>query len=281
MITAQICGQEIAKANNNILPEFCNFSEVHSWNRTSGSGNAIITNNIGGRHSYYGLGSCELNFTGTSEVAFNSGGSEMTTVIQRDGKYVLSYAFDKSDITSDITFTVEFFVNGTLYSQNTILQNLYSTSGFVDGQWTCYYQSILLEYGDIITFSFKAQSDTIGAKLWFDRLKLEIDDRGSGYPTIYSEAPLATIEEENTITVGLIPTGESVTITASITGARINNSSKRNVVMTYPSELITLGLVVSDVTLTADNVAKFVIFNPTGSDVTPTADGIYNLKIVR
>lgn len=276
-----ICTNEVAKASNNILPEFCNFNDVFSWNKTSGGSNANIINNIGGRRSYYGIGAVEIEFIGTAEVAFNSGGTQTNTVIQRDGRYLLSYAFDKTDVSSDITYTVNVYVNGTLFAQNTIVQNLYNTSGFEDGLWNCYFQSFDLEYGDVVSFGFIAQSDTIGSKVYLDRFKLEIDDRGSGLPTIYTEAPLAVIEEENTITVGLIPTLETVTINASITGAKIADSTRRYVLMVYPLELITLGLVVSEVTLTADNVAKFTILNPTSGDITPTPSSIYNLKIIR
>lgn len=281
MVTGVICSEEVAKSSNNVLKEFCNFNKVFTWNKTSGGSNATIINNIGGRQSYYGLGAVSINFTGTGEVSFNSGGSDMSSIVQRTGNYILSYAFNKTDISSDITFTVEMYVNSALQPENTITQNLYSTSGFIDNQWNVYFQNVYLEYGDVIDFAFKAQSDTTSCYLYFDRMKLEIDDKGNGLPTIYTEAPLEVIEEENTITVPTITNNASTTITASLTGAKLNESDKSYVVMKYPQELNDLGLIVGYPSIYADNVIKFQIHNHTGGSVTPTADGIYNLKVVR
>ena len=280
MITGVILENEIAKASNNVLSEFCNFNKLFIWNKPTGGTNAAITNDVLGRRAYYGLGCVKIDFSGTSEVTFNSGGSYMSKVIQKTGNYLLSYAFNKTDATSDIVFTVELYVNGTLYPANTIQQDLYNTSGFVDGRWNTYFQNVSLAYGDVIDFTFRVQSDTTACQLYFDRLKLEIDDKGGNTPTIYTEAPLDIIEEENTIDVGNITTLGTITVTAALTGARVAESDKRNVVMTFPNALITSGLIVSEPLITADNEVKFNIYNPTVADINP-ADGVYNFKIVR
>lgn len=280
MITGAICQQEVPKASNNVLNEFCNFNDLFTWTKTAGGANANITNDILGRHAYYGLGSLKIDFTGTSQVSFNAGGTQMSKVIQRSGNYILSYAFDKSHTTSNVVFIVEMYVNGSLYAQNTITQDLYNTSGFVDNQWNTYFQNFALNYGDVVDFAFKAQSDTTGVQVYFDRFKLEVDDRGSGYPTIYTEAPLDIIEEENTITVGAILAGATRLVTASLTGAKINNE-RQFVIMNTPPEWTTLGLVVSVPVVSADNVVKFNIYNPTLATVTPTPNVAYNLKVVR
>ena len=280
MITGVICNQEIAKASNNILSEFCNFNKLTTWSKTAGGSNATITNDILGRRAYYGLGCVKIDFSGNSQVSFNSGGTQMQKIIQVTGDYILSFAFNKTDDTSDITFIVEVYVNGTLYSNNTITQNLYNTSGFVDGQWNAYFQNLSFSYGDVVDFAFKVQSDTTACQLYFDRMKLEIDNKGGHTPTIYTEAPLDIIEEENTIDVGNITTLGRITVTGSITGARVAESDKRNVVMTFPNELVTAGLIVSEPLITSDNVVKFNIYNPTGADINP-ASRIYNFKIIR
>lgn len=281
MIQGIICTDEIAKASNNTLNEFCNFNDVFTWNKPSGGANATIINNIGGRQSYYGLGCVSLNFTGTSEVSFDAGGSDMQLVVQRTGNYILSYAFDKDDNNADINFTVEVYVNSVLQPNNTITQNLFDSSGFTNEKWNVYFQYLFLSYSDVIDFSFKAQSDTTACTLYFDRLKLEIDNKGFGLPTIYTEVPLAVIEEENTITVGAITANSSVEITASLTGALLTSSSKGYVAMKYPEELLTLGLVVGYPIITADNVVKFIIHNKSGGSITPTAMSIYNFKLIR
>lgn len=280
MILGAICTQEVAKTNNNLLNEFCNFNEVFSWNKISGGSNANITNDVLGRQAYKGLGCIKIDYTGTSEVYFDAGGTQMRKVIQKTDAFILSYAFRKSDPSADIIFTIEMYVNSSLYAQNTITQDLYNTSGFVEGQWNCFFQNFNFTYSDVIDFKFKTQSDTTGVQLYFDRFSLETDDRSNGFPTIYSEAPLTVIEEENTITVADILSGETVTVTASLTGAKINDS-RRYVIMDAPPELTALGLLISVPVVSADNVVKFNILNPTGSTVSLTPDSVYNLKIVR
>jgi hypothetical protein len=278
MAQGQICAQEVAKASNNVLNEFANFNKVFVWNIVDGAGNATVINNVGGRESYFGLGAVSIDFTGTSPITFDAGGSSMQRVIQKTGNYILSYAFNKSDETSDINFTVNLYVNSVLSASTTISQNLYFSSGFTDNQWNVYFQNVALEYGDVIDFSFTAQSDTTDCFLYFDRLKLELDDRGNGNPTIYTEAPLDIIEEENTLTIPEIAHNETYIVTASLTGCKLSDDY---IAMRYPSELNDLGLVVGYPSVYADNVVKFAIHNERGSAVTPTEDGIYNFKVIR
>lgn len=280
MRTGLICTQDIAKASNNVLNEFANFNKVFVWNKSSGGANATIINNIGGRNSYLGIGSVSLSFTGNGWVSFNSGGTHIQNIIQRDGNYLLSYAFAKSDSTSDINFIVEMYVNGVLQPNNTITQDLYDSSGFVNGQWNRYFQGVSLLYGDVVDFAFKAQSDTTACYLYFDGLKLELDDRGGGLPTIYTEAPLDVFDEENILTIPEIAAGGTYLVTGACTGAKLN-SNMSYVKVSYPAELVTLGLVVGEAVLTADNVVKFPILNPTGAPITPTPTSVYRIKVLR
>jgi hypothetical protein len=275
----QICTQERAIASNNVLPESANFNEVRSWNIPIGSENATVLNTVGANNAYYGIGACKINFLANGEVKFNTGDDSLNTVIGKDGNYILSYAFYKSDEFSDINFTVEVLVNDVV--THTITQNLYFSSGYTENQWNVYFQSFPLEYGDVVTFNFYAQSDTTACYLLFDRFKLELDDKGIDYPTIYTEAPLTVYEEENTITVGTIGSNSSVTITASLTGANPNDATRSYVLMKYPSELIDLGLEVGVPLVTAINEVKFIIHNHSGGSHTPEPDAIYNFKLMR
>lgn len=278
-MVGQICTQERAIASNNVLPESANFNEVRSWNIPIGSENATVLNTVGANNAYYGLGACKINFLANGEVKFNTGDDSLNTVIGKTGNYILSYAFNKSDEFSDINFTVEVLVNDVV--THTITQNLYFSSGFTDNQWNVYFQSFALEYGDVVTFNFYAQSDTTDCYLLFDRFKLELDDKGIDYPTIYTEAPLTVYEEENTITVGTIGSNSSVSITASLTGARPNDASRSYVVMKYPSELIDLGLEVGVPLVTANDTVKFIIHNHGGGSHTPEPDATYNFRLIR
>jgi len=204
---------QTAKASNNILTDFANFNEAFVWNKVSGGTNANILNNLS--KSYFGLGSCGITFLGTGEVKFNSGSSVMETVIHKTGTYKLSYYFDKSNNVADITFKVEVVVNGNVFDYNRIEQNL--ATNFENGKWNCYVQDLQLNDGDIVDFNFYAQCDTIGTVLLFDGLKLECDDRNlDNAPSIYTEAPILPYVEENTVTIGTINAGDSVTITGSL-----------------------------------------------------------------
>lgn len=278
-MVGQICTQERAIASNNILPESANFNEMRVWNIPIGSENATVLNTVGANNAYYGLGACKVNFLGNGEVKFNTGDDSLNTVIGKTGNYILSYAFFKSDEFSDINFTVEVLVNDAV--THTITQNLYFSSGYTENQWNVYFQSFPLTYSDVVTFNFYAQSDTTACYLLFDRFKLELDDKGIDYPTIYTEAPLTVYEEENTITVGTIGSNSSVTITASLTGANPNDATRSYVLMKYPTELIDLGLEVGVPLVTAMNEVKFIIHNHSGGSHTPEPDAIYNFKLVR
>lgn len=280
MIDGVICTQEIAKYSNNLLTEFCNFNRYHEWTKSAGGSNATIETLSLSRDVYAGVGAVSVNFTGTGQISFNAGGTQMRKSIVESGMHVLAYRFKKSDSLSSITFIVEMYVNGTLQPTNTITQDLYNSNGFVDDEYNTYFQNVYLENGDYIDFAFKVQSDTTDCNLYFDGLKLELSDRTNTSPTIYTEAPLDIIEEENTIDVGNIAAGAAVTVTAALTGARFSELDKHNVVMTYPVALITSGLIVGVPLVTADNVVKFIVYNPTVADINPTS-GIFNLKIVR
>lgn len=275
----QICNQEQPILSNNLLNEVANFNEQRTWNKPSGGSNATILNNVTGNRAYYGIGCVQISYLANGEVKFNTGDSSLQTAITNDGNYVLSYAFKKDDEFSDINFKVEVLING--FVTHEITQNLYFSSGFTEGKWNIYFQSFTLEAGDVVDFNFYTSSDTTACNLYFDRFKLELDDKGANFPTIYTEAPLDVIEEENTLTVGAIGGNSSVTVTASLTGARPNDPTRSYVLIKYPTELIDLGLQVGVPLVTANDTVKFIIHNHSGGSHTPEADAVYNFKILR
>jgi len=187
MINGQQTWNELAKANKNVLNNFCNFNDYYEWNTPTGGANATIITNITGLKSYYGEGAVGLNFTGTGEVSFNTGNDLLESTVTRTGMYTLSYAFFKENTTSNINFIVEMYVNGVLQPNNTITQTLHSSLGFVNDKWNLFYQNVFLVADDVVDFAFKATSNTTACYLYFDRLKLELANKGSGLPTMYSE----------------------------------------------------------------------------------------------
>jgi len=260
----------------NLLPIVANFNDIRTWNKVSGGSNAVITNTQG--RVYAGNKSVEIAFTGTGEVTFNTGDSSMEVFIEKTGQYILSYRFFKSDPASDITFKVNVYVNSVLYDVNIIEQNLYSTSGFTDGVWNAYTQVLNLNDGDIIDFSFTAQSDTTACQLHFDGMSLLFNDRELSPLNVYREAEIIerTIETEITLDVPNIPSNDTYTATVTFNEASVGDYIQ----IVPPYALIESGLMVGIPVATAENTVKFNIHNHSGSSVNP-ASGVYKLKTIK
>lgn len=171
----------------NLLTPFCSFDDDFSWNTVTGGSNAVVSNST--TRKFEGLRALRVDFTGTSEIVFNSGGTEMNFIAPKDGIYTMSARFLKElvDVTSDINVSLYLFKNGISSLDYDLTANLYQSSGFIDGVWNCYAQSINLLAGDVISFNFKANSDSIGAHFYIDGLKLEYNDRQLlAMPAIYT-----------------------------------------------------------------------------------------------
>ncbi len=260
----------------NLLPIVANFNDNFTWNKVSGGSNATITNTQS--RVYSGNKSVEMAFTGTGEVVFNTGDSAMEVFIEKTGQYILSYRFFKSDPSADITFKVNVYVNGVLYDQNIIEQNLYSTSGFTDGVWNAYTQVLNLNDTETIDFSFSVQSDTTACQLHFDAMSLLFNDRELSPLNVYRESVIIerTIETEVTLDVPSIPSNDTYTATVTFTDASVGDFIQ----LVPPFELIELGLMVGIPVATAENTVKFNIHNHSGGAINP-ASGIYKLKTIK
>jgi len=269
--------QETARYSDNLLNSFANFNSVFSWNIVSGGANVGTILNSS-TEKYAGLYAIKVPFIGTSEAVFNSGSSQMEKLIFKGGIHLLSYRFYKDDVDAEIIVKVQCYVNGILFTENTLEQTLSTTNGFVDGQWNTFYQEITLADSDVVDFAFSVQSDTTACNLYIDGLKLEKNDRGLSIPSVYSEVPIEVIEQENEITIPIITAGSSYVVTFDLQGATLTDSY---VSMKYPTDLITQNLLVGFPTITANDVGKFIVFNPTGSSSTAITDGIFNFKVVR
>jgi hypothetical protein len=177
---------EIPRASDNLLSQYANFNDLYTWNIVSGGANAVVENNS--ERKYIGNRSCLMTFTDTGIVKFNNQNGLGFTCAE-SGKYIFSFRLFKHDFdaTAGIVFKIETLVNGVVLSPYTLEVDAFTTSGFVDDTWNCYFQSIELQEDDVIDFNFYAQSDTIGAKLFFDGFKVELDDRNLGFPSYYTE----------------------------------------------------------------------------------------------
>ena len=260
----------------NLLPLFANFNDNFTWNPVSGGANATVENTPG--QVYAGNKSLTVSYTGTDEIIFNAGSSEMEVFIEQTGQYILSYRFFKSDATADIDFKVNVFVNGVLYPDNIITQNLYSSSGFTDGVWNAYTQVLNLEVSQTIDFSFSTNSDDTGHQLYFDGMSLLFNDRELALLNVYREVELITreIETIETINIPNILAGETHTQVITLTDIAIGDYIQ----ITYPAELISLGLIVGVPIASDINEISFIIFNPTAIAINP-ASGEYKFKTIK
>lgn len=173
--------------SENLLPNFCTFDTNHSWNIVSGGSNAVVESSTNRRFS--GERSVKITFLAiASEIVFDSGGTLMNFTAEKTGQYILSQRFfvDVSYSSDNPNFRCYTFVNGIAYTYTDFVSDLYSTSGFVNGEWNTYGQVLNLTAGDVVSFQFKAQCDTIGTVMYFDGFKAEYDDRNLGIPSIYS-----------------------------------------------------------------------------------------------
>ena len=264
---------ESPKYAENVLPFIANFDDEFTWNIVSGGLNGIVENSSTER--YAGKRSLKVAFTGTGEIIFNRGNSDFEVYGLRGGRYILSYRFFKSDPTADITFKVNVYVDGVLYPQNIIEQNLYNTSGFTDDCWNAYTQIINVGDSETLDFSFSAQSDTTGCQLYLDGFSLLYDDRELSMLNLYRPVEVK-LEASEVIDVPSISSNSYQTVTATVLGAIIGDF----VQMTYPSELISLGAVVSYPIVTDADEVSFLIHNNTGGSINP-ASGTYMFKITR
>ena len=83
-------------------------------------------------------------------------------------------------------------------------------------QWNTYYWNIDLTLGEVVNYNFKVESDNIsGTKLWFSEMKLEANDKGLTFPSLYTI--VQPIESITTTTVDLPNISNNATHTEAIT----------------------------------------------------------------
>jgi hypothetical protein len=194
---------ELSIASPNILSEYANFNSPITFDIISGGTN--ILPQIADTRFYYGKSGLKITFTGTLEGKFNTGTSLGATPISKlrkflptAGLHILRYSVFKSDAGANVDLSVGIKIDGVeLYKVN---QNIYSTSGFEDGQFNTYFTSFMVDEPSYIDFDFYAKSDTTGCYIVLDGLKLELKDRGQSFPSIYSEAKTDVLTFTSTYT---------------------------------------------------------------------------------
>jgi len=249
-----------------------------TWNTVSGGSNGQADNTT--EKFMYGNSCLRVTFLDVGAFVFNRSGTDMDTTVLVDGNYILQYWTYKSNPAAIVDFTIEVFVNGINVADTTFEQTLDSTSGFVDDNWNCYYNQIMIPLleNDVVTFRYTAQSDTAGSgeKLYIDGMKLELNDiNQNSEPSIYT-APLDTvIEQTSTIDIASVPNNDFVFTTQAMVGAVVGD----DVTMIAPVAFNALELVTS-VYVSATDVVTIKCGNFSGGAIDP-ASGDFKFKIVR
>lgn len=169
----------------NLLPTFCRFDNVYTFNEVSGGSNilAITVPTTDNRFSYTGTGGVSISFLGTSEAEFNHPDGGCAFVAQDTGTYICSFALRKSFVTMVNTFKVIAFVNGIPTEYDC---DLTPASGFNENGWNTFYFTFQAEFGDTVDFSFKVSGSVLGQSLYFSRFKAERDNKGLSIPSVYT-----------------------------------------------------------------------------------------------
>lgn len=267
--------QETPIYSENVLSNFWTFNDALTWNVVSGGANGVSENSDAG-FVYAGKKSILTTFTDTGVLIIDAGGTDGDVTIKKDGNYILSYRLTKDDVDATIDVGVYMYVNGILQTYNKFEQTLKTNiDGYVDDIWNCYFQYCSLLEDDVVTFQFDFQCDTLGAKLYFDGLKLELVDRSLGLPSYYLEPLPIVIEQTSTIDIASVANNDFVFTTQAMVGAIVGDE----ITMVAPVAFNALELVTS-VYVSATDVLTIKCGNFSGGAIDP-ASGDFTFKIVR
>ncbi len=264
-----ISESEIINAPNvNLLPEFAMFNDVFTWNVVSGTATASNINQqqLEGERC--------LRIVPTTACLVNSGGSQMSFTVLEDGNHIFSI---RNRCAFSTTNTQE--VRIKVYINAVATDYVFFADSDNNAEYRTYFSTIPnLITDDVIDFAFQFQTPSGGGNIkhYFDAFKFEYDAYGLGLPTIFSQPLPIVIEDSVVVDVPSISSNSYYEVTTTLTGAEIGDY----VQITYPTEIITLGLIVGYPIVTATDTVSFLIHNHSGGALNP-ASGTYTFKIVK
>ena len=178
-----------AEYSENLLP----IMEDRTLTITSGMANGAVNYNTNFHFDEGSSIKMDITSSGVNKfINFNL--SDYSVTAPKTANYIFSYRLKKVNPTDSIDFAVEIFVNGILSTDTTYDNNLSVNGYWTNLHWNTFAQSISLNAGDVLTFRFIMNTDLLITSLYLDGLKLELDDRFLGVPSIYSK-PLVTESE--------------------------------------------------------------------------------------
>ena len=263
-----ISESELIKSPNvNLLPNFAMFNDDFSWNVVSGTATAINLN------QFQLEGERCLRIVPSTACLVNSGGSQMSFTVLEDGNHIFSIKHRNNTSTSNTQeVTIKVYINSVATDYT------FFADSETNGEYRTYFSNLELVEGDVIDFAFEFQTAAYGGtfKHYFDAFKFEFDSYGLGLPTVFSSSLPIVLEITKTFDVPSIPSNDFETVVTPLSGAEVGDY----VQITYPAELITLGLTVGYPIVTDADEVSFLIHNHSGGAVNP-ASGTYTFKIVK
>jgi hypothetical protein len=267
MAAVVITPQESPKYTENLFPYASTLNNEPTIVVTGGGSNGNL--DYFSTIKYNRLKSIRAIFTGTENVTFNLGDS-FTFTAPSDGNYLISMRLfvptDYEDFT--VSGKLATFINsaGTEFDFST------TDDGFIYGQWNTFTQIIPLELGDLFEAEIKIQTNEIGVRAYLGGFKAELDDRGLGLPSRYTE-PYNQLDKTVTLDFPSVSGNDFEDLTTELIGAELGDI----VLIGTPilsSHYSFVGFV-SD----ADEVTVRCI-NDSGGSVNP-ASGDFKVKIIK
>jgi len=218
---------------------------------------------------YNRLRSIRAIFTGTNTNSFNLGNS-LNFTAQIDGNYIVSMRlFVPTDYSDNLVAgKLAIFIN----SASNDFDFATTDDGFIYGQWNTFTQIIPLEAGDLFESQIKILTDTIGTRAYLGGFKAELDDRGLGLPSRYTE-PYNCIDKTVTLDFPSVSGNSFSDLTTEMIGAEIG-------------DIVTIGTpILADhysfvPFVSATNTVTIRCINDTGGSVNP-ASGVFKIKITK
>lgn len=266
--------KETAVYSDNILNKFSLFEDSVTW-ITDGY-TAVENSNL--LPYAYGKGGIKITFINDVYSLISYPNSDINVTIKKTGLHLFAFRVFKPDPTADITLFLRISINGIITSNTIFDANFYNTSGFVDGTWNTYFQTLNLNEDDVVSYAFETLigAGSIGAILYLGGFKLELLDRNIIFPSFYTK-PLDTIlETTETIDIPSISSNSSYTAVVTLTGATDGDF----VQMSIPSIVGNTGLVFSQPYVSDINEISFVVHNHTGGSI-DASSGDFKFKIIK
>lgn len=243
---------------DNLLPIEYSFEKSSTFTITAGTGTSVISDNYFNVFSgKYGLVSTNLDYQ-NNDYSFWL--TDIPFISTFDGYAIFSFYLN--DISDNVKVNIEMFINGISVNLYTIDTSNDSVS--TDNLWRRYAQRFLLSVGNSVTFKITIKKDTTSSsperEIIFDAFKLEIDDKGVGFPTTYMQVPTNNFEWHSRV-----DTTNTQSLTASTNNAFgfAGTSEKSNDFEIVDNTGLVIPIKQSDV-VTIDYA--FTLVTPSGTD---------------